>query len=318
MLEYMTPSAELVEAIKRLREDGYTIAMDKASAGPCPRDFVGLLDIIAIDMGQEPDVVEAVAAAAKNCPDSPLLLAKKVESLRLLDHARQLGCSLFQGFFFQEPTTISNKKISSGELVRLKLFDIIEQPDPDFQALAATIESDVALSYRLLTFLNSAAFSFTQKITSIRQAVVLIGWRQLRGWLRLVLLTDMAPPAKTQELAFLSAQRAKFLELAAQDLHALELADTLFLLGLFSLLEPMLDAPMQDIVAHLPLADELQHALCRRQSELTPWLTLVETIEKSRWDDVDAAMERLGLDADKLAEAYQRSIEWANTFFGSL
>jgi len=318
MQEYLAPSKDLIEAVAKLRKDGYSIAMDKASPAPCAPEFAGLLDIIAIDVSQEIGVAEALAAAARNCPGGPALLAKKVESLALLDRARRLGCSLFQGFFFQEPTTISSKKISSSELVRLKLFDIIEQQDPDFQALAAAIESDVALSYRLLTFLNSAAFAFTQKITSIHQAVVLTGWRQLRGWLRLVLLTDMAPPAKTQELAFLSAQRAKFLELAGLDHGKTELADALFLLGLFSLLEPMLDAPMREIVAYLPLADELKSALCQRQGALAPWLALAETIEKSRWDEVDAVMTSLGLDADKLAEAYHRSIEWTNTFFGSL
>jgi EAL and modified HD-GYP domain-containing signal transduction protein len=315
--EYMAPSDQLVQALRSLYDDGYTIAVEKLSPLPLAPGLQDIIDIACIDLDMRDDESEALAASVRKGSTAPLLLAKNVEDTDRLEQAQRLGCTLFQGFFFQEPTTVSGRKVSSSEITRLKLFEIIEQEDPDFQALAATIESDVTLSYRLLTFLNSAAFSFSNTITSIRQAVVLVGWRQLKGWLRLVLLTDMAPPSKTQELCFLSAQRAKFLELSARSIGSADQADQLFMLGLFSLLEPMLDAPMADIVAYLPLEDDVQKALRRQGGPLTPWLALSEVIEQSRWDQADDSMNRLGLDAEKVAEAYQQSIEWANTFFGS-
>ena len=195
------------------------------------------------DLKDEADL-SFIAAKGKKF-DSARMIAKRVESADDLSRAKDAGFALFHGFFFKRPQTETGRKISSSEITRIKLFEIIEKEEPDFDALAQAVEADVAISYRLLNFLNSANFSFATTVTSIRQAIVLAGWKPIRNWLRLIILTDMTPSEKTQELSYLSAHRAKLFETAALGGGYEDESDKLFMLGLFSLLDAMLDVDMQ-------------------------------------------------------------------------
>ncbi|WP_243544752.1 EAL and HDOD domain-containing protein [Pseudodesulfovibrio tunisiensis] len=226
---------------------------------------------------------------------------------------------VFHGYYYKEPVPRADRTITSAEITRLKLFEIIERQEPDFDALAKAVETDVSISYRLLNFLNSAHFSFAANITSIRQAVVLAGWNPIRNWLRLIILTDMAPSRKNQELTLLSAVRAKLFESSAMNYgHAVDEADKLFMLGLFSLLDAMLDMDMAAIVEHLPIDDQCKQALCRKRNEYSTWLDLASAIENSEWPLMNEAAGRLGISPGAVAVSYQQAFSWANTFFGAI
>jgi EAL and modified HD-GYP domain-containing signal transduction protein len=307
----------VLERLRGLQNDGYTIAIDDYEARPCQRKLVQIADIVILDTAVRPmgDTALFIKELREMRPEGLQVLGKKIEDHDRLRIAKRLGVDLFQGFFFQKPKTVSGRKISTSEITRLKLFDIIEQDEPDFDSLARHIEPDVSISYRLLNFLNSAAFSFATEIRSIRQAVVLAGWVQIRNWLRLIILTDLAPSDKTMELSYRSTQRARFLELAAPLTSHGERKDELFLLGLFSLLEGLLDTQMHDIVDHLPLPADVLGALVGGGSEFLSWLRLLEKIEMADWNGVGKEAETLGLDHERIPRLYQESIHWANGFF---
>lgn len=306
-------SAETSGALQALVRDGYSIAVD---------DFEGqvalgkdLADLVIIDtLGKSPAQLAPIMAKAKET--GALLLAKRVEDMRAFAMAKELGFPLFQGYFFKHPELISGKKLTSHQASRFNLLKAIEQKDPDFESLAKDIQTDVSISYRLLTYLNSAAFSFTQPIHSIKQAIVLLGWKQLRSWLRVIVLTDLQPKGKSPELFFIAVQRGKFLELIShsQDQGKTD-PDSMFLLGLFSLLEAMLESPMADIVDKLPLAPELKSALLGEGTSHAKWLELVRAHEKGKWEDLDKLTDDLGLNRLVVAVSYYKSVLWANTFF---
>lgn len=312
-----TATPEYLEALTGLRRDGYTIALDGFTGDPARAAQYRLADILCLDvLGRGDGELSALVEAAR--PFSARLLARRVEDQPTLERCRKLGFALFQGYFFKRPQTLSARKISALERSRLMLFQIIEREEPDLEALTTAIMGDVSLSYRLLTFLNSASYSFTQKVTSIRQAVVLAGWKPVRAWLRLLLLTDLVPSERTRELAYLSAQRGKFFERLAVASGRREEADTLFLMGLFSLLEPIFNLPMEEIIEHLPLPDEVKQALCGADNGTGRWLALASAIENSDWDLVSDLTTDLGLTAEQISAAYQGSINWADVFFGVL
>ena len=303
------------EELAQLRGERYLIAVEDYAGQTPPRVLIELADILIVDvLNQDKAQVQALLNPLKG--KGLRLLAKRVEDYAIFNQFKECGFDLFQGFFFQKPENLANRVLSATQAARLGVVRLIEQPEPDFHKLAEAIQRDVSISYRLLAFLNSPFFGFGQKVSSIKQAMVLAGWKQLRSWLRLIILTDMAPAHKPSELAFLSVQRAKFLELAAQgNPRTVPEADRFFLLGLFSLLNSMLDLPMDTVVDNLPLDQEFKDTLCRKPTSLLPWLEMVEWFEQADWTRLDARIRGLDLDQVTVAGAYAESMEWANSFF---
>jgi EAL and modified HD-GYP domain-containing signal transduction protein len=208
---------------------------------------------------------------------------------------------------------VTVRKLSSNEILRFQLLKFIETGDPDAPRIAEAIQADATVSFRLLAFLNSAAFAFTQRIKSIQQAVALLGWYNIKNWLRVILLTDISQSKEAEELVLLSAQRGMFLECVARE-HDFWGFDpgSLHLLGLFSLLDTLLALPMAEIVGHLPIDNKLKAALCREpNSEYAPLLRLAQFFEEARWPDVEVMVQQLNLDKSKVMAAFQKSINWA-------
>jgi len=142
----------------------------------------------------------------------------------------------------------------------------------------------------------------------------MLGWQNLKNWLRVVLLTEVSQNRNASELIFLSAQRGKFLEQVGldHDFWGFE-PDSLFLLGIFSLLDALLNQPMNEITKYLPLADKLKDALCMEDNnEYVPLLKLSIYFEEARFDHSNNLTSQLGLDSVKVRQAYRGSIEWAN------
>jgi len=315
--EMVDPDETLIVALGDLIIDGFKLAINNFEGKPGCDRLADLADILIVDMeGKSEEDLKAIVARAKGF-DITRLVAKRVENKEDLAKAKAAGFSLFNGYYFKRPQIEGGRKISSVKATRLKLFEIIEKDEPDFDALAPAIEADVAISYRLLSFLNTANFSFATKVTSIKQAVVLAGWKPIRNWLRLIILTDLTPSEKTQELAYTSAHRAKLFETAALGSGYEEESDRLFIIGLFSLLDAMLDTGMDGITDHLPVDNEIKSTLCGKKTRYTPWLELAQAIEESDWDTVGDRAKALNLLPGTVAVSYQHAFTWVDAFFAA-
>ncbi|NDV18159.1 HDOD domain-containing protein [Pseudodesulfovibrio sp. JC047] len=315
--ETTNPDETLMVALGDLLIDGYELAINnfEGKAG-CER-LAELADTLIIDLeGKDEAELEAIVTQGKKFGPSRMI-AKRVETTEDLTKAKRVGFSLFHGFYFKKPCIEKGRKINSAKATRMKLFEIIEKDEPNFDALAPAIEADVAISYRLLNFLNSANFSFATTVTSIKQAVVLTGWKPIRNWLRLIILTDLTPTNKTLEIAYTSAHRAKLFETAALGSGYEKDSDKLFMVGLFSLLDAILGVPMKEITAHLPMDSEITATLCHKKTRYTPWLELAKAIEASDWDAVGRRAKDLNLLPGTVAVSYQHAFTWADTFFAS-
>lgn len=315
--ELEEPEETLMVALGDLIIDGYELAINNFEGKPGCERLAELADTLIVNMqGKDEAALKAIMTSAKRFGTNRLI-AKCVENKDDLALAKKVGFNLFHGFHFKHPETVKGRKISSTKATRIKLFEIIEKDEPDFDALAPAIEADVAISYRLLSFLNSANFSFATKVTSIKQAVVLAGWKPIRNWLRLIILTDLTPSEKTLELAYMSAHRAKLFETAALGSGYETDSDKLFMVGLFSLLDAMLDTEMKEITDHLPVDDEVKATLCGKKSRYTPWLELAKAIEESDWDQVGIRAKKLDLLPGTVAVSYQHAFTWADAYFAS-
>ena len=315
--ESTEPDQSLLTALADIKIDGFEVAINNFEGKPGSEKLAEMAEFFLVDLsGKSDEDVARIVNKGKKI-GSARFIAKRVESADTLARAKEAGFDYFHGFFFKRPHIESGRKISSSEITRLKLFEIIEKDEPDFDALAPAIEADVAISYRLLNFLNSANFSFATTITSIRQAVVLAGWKPIRNWLRLIILTDMTPSEKSLELSYLSAHRAKLFETAALGGGYEDDSDKLFMLGLFSLLDALLDTNMKEIVSHLPVDDDIKAALCGGNNRYASWLALAQAIENSDWDEIGLCAKKLNLLPGTVAVSYQHAFSWADSFFSS-
>lgn len=308
------PPRYYLDTLRQLNADGFRLALHLDTPERCTTELATLCDIFIVDFdAADHGRFQHLCQIAAGC--KARLMARRIETEEQLGLSRTLGCTLFQGFFFQRPNTLRLRTLTASEASKLRLFRLLRASAPDFDALTETVEADVSISYRLLRMLNSPAFSFVQKIASIRQAVLLLGWRQMQNWLRLILLTDLPASEKAMEQAHIAVQRARFLELCAAQATPLEDGDALFLLGLFSLLDAMLDTPMREIIPHLALDTELQTALCGGQSRYAPWLELLQALERGDWQAVEATTAVLGLPLSSVSANQQQALELTNTFF---
>lgn len=307
-------SAEYGEALAKVKERGYSLALNNYSR-QCAKALTELADVVFVDVVDKSEAeLAAVLTELKDC--GCLLAAKRVEDTSQFQLAKRLGFSLFQGFFFEKPIIVPGRKLPSNKITRLNLYRTLEKEEMDLEELVRNIESDVSISFRLLTFINSIAFGLRYKVDSIRRAIMMLGWRHIKSWLWLVVLSDVMPEEKTSELPFLSSIRAKFLERASAN-HCVRdpSPDTLFLMGLFSLLEPMLDTPMRELVGALPLDDAVKEALSGGRNVYSEWLDVAKCFESGDWGRLDQLTQALGLDSIKLASSYCEALVWAKSLY---
>jgi EAL and modified HD-GYP domain-containing signal transduction protein len=310
VLESVAVDDQLLAKLRELRSDGYRIALDDFVYRPELEPLVRIAHVIKLDiLGRGPDDIEEAVARLR--PMSVELLAEKVETAVELDFCHKLGFDFFQGYFLSRPHIVKRRSMAGSRLAVLRLLAKLQDPDAKLSELEAAIASDVGLSYRLLRYLNSARFANRRKIDSIRQAIVLLGLGQVRGWVSLLALAGLDD--KPRELMVTAMVRARMCELLAEAARVPR-PDTHFAAGMFSLLDALMECPMQEVLAELPLSDEINQALLEGKGALGESLASVLAYERGAWDDVDCP----GLEEAAIREAYLRAIEWADGLASTL
>ncbi|NCD25256.1 MAG: HDOD domain-containing protein [Deltaproteobacteria bacterium] len=302
--------ATLLPALEELAAEGHHIALEWDHAATPTSPLLGLASLCIADAEQSTQ--DSLSAIIRSGTTG---IVRNVASQSILDDAHALGFDLFQGRYFKTAEIIPGKKLSAHHNSRLRIMGLVEDREPDLDNLARTIQSDVSLSYRLLTYLNSPAFGFARKIDSIRQAMVLLGWNNLRNWLRAVLLADMAQDGQQTEVLHLALTRGKFLERVVLRYDYWDFSpDEMFLLGMFSLLDVILGQPMADALAFLPLTDAQKKALVGdAPCEYTPLVNLMRVVEDDDAQAMTRAFLELSLDPETTLTLAREAGAWASS-----
>ncbi|RQD63063.1 MAG: HDOD domain-containing protein [Desulfonatronovibrio sp. MSAO_Bac4] len=315
ILETVRPTEEILRRCARLKSAGYIIALDDFVGQPGYEPLLDIADLIKIDvLGMDKNQIEMIIEKFR--PNSSTrLLAEKVEDLNMFDLCRSLGFDLFQGFFFSRPQIIQGKKLSASQISRLKLLNLLSSPDLDLKLISETIQHDISLSYRLLRYINSPGVGVVHEVKSINQAVNLLGQQKISAWLRVLIMADMSSSQRSGELLFTSLQRARFLELlsSTQD-SAPASKDTMFLLGLFSLLDAIMIQPMEELLKNLSLESSIKKALLGDNPELKYWLDLTTACERGHWKEAEEHMQSLDVSPSKTAKLLNNAMLWARKF----
>ncbi|HUA46872.1 MAG TPA: HDOD domain-containing protein [Solirubrobacteraceae bacterium] len=290
-----------VHALIDLKRQGYRLALDDFQYTVSAERVLTLVDVVKLDLlalGRD----RMAREVARLKPYGATLLAEKVESHE--DHAfcAELGCHLFQGFFFCRPELLHNRGIFANRASLLQVLAALQDPAVQLGELERMIGRDVGLSFRLLRYINSAFFGLRFEISSIRQALALLGVQNLRRWATLTVLASV--DGKPPELTVTALARAHFCERAGERLPGPRPGE-LFTLGLFSVIDALMDAPIEDVVALIPFPADMRGALVQRKGEKGALLECVTALEAGDFERARKLVRGAG-------ELYVEALMWAD------
>jgi EAL and modified HD-GYP domain-containing signal transduction protein len=301
ILEHEVIDAQLVNACEELRLQGYTLALDDFAFSLSARPLLKLVDVVKLDMlALGADGMRDHIAMLR--PYGVTLVAEKVETVEEHALCSDLGCDLFQGYFFCKPQLLSGGQINASRLAVLELIGALQDPTTELEQLEALIRRDVALSMRLLRYINSAFFGLRFEVNSIRQALALLGLENLKSWATLTVFASVED--KPTELTVTALTRARFCELAGPKLGHVGRSQ-LFTLGLFSVIDALMDAPMEEALSSIPFPAEMLEALIEHRGPMGTLLGCVTAVEAGDFDRAEALVPAAG-------ELHVESIVWAD------
>lgn len=302
VLEDNEPDAALIAALQSWKRQGYQIALDDFIWQENLLPLVELADIVKVEIGAL-TAAQLSEHVQKLRRYKALLLAEKVETQQQFELCLQLGFDLFQGYFLHRPKIVRGASLPTHRMPIVMLLSALHQPAIEMAELEQIISRDLSLSYKLLRYLNSPLFPIKRPIDSIRQALVYLGLQELRIWASLLILS--AVPGKPQALVLALMVRAKMCELLARSLQRSD-PGSYFMIGLFSGLDALLDAPLAAILEGITLSGEVAAALLRREGEAGQLLTLVLAYEQGAWEQLEATV----IPAYALSKAYLEAVRW--------
>jgi c-di-GMP phosphodiesterase len=302
--ETETFDQDMVEALRALKEEGYRLALDDFRDREGSEAVLELFDVVKLSM---PDLGRQGLRELTNRlrPFPGKVLADKVGTQPEHEVCIAVGCDLFQGYFFCRPAMVGTRGIAANRLALLQVVAALNDPAIQFSEIEQLVTRDVALSFRLLRYVNSAYFGLRDDVRSIGQALALLGLDNVRRWATLSTMASI--DNKPTELTLTALIRARFCELAGAKL-GIGTSSELFTLGLFSVIDAMMDAPMHDVVSSLPLAEDIREALVQRRGPMGQLLGSVVSLENGEDDG----------GVPKAGDLYLDALMWANSAAESL
>ncbi|MGZ8194349.1 MAG: EAL and HDOD domain-containing protein [Methylosarcina sp.] len=296
--------SDLVNGIRKLHKNGYSIAVDDYRFESRWDSLLPYCSILKIDIAElNIESIEDKLLGLKG--KGLLLLAENVETHAEFEAALRLGFDLFQGYFFAKPQVLSTRILQSQQNLLLKMISRINDPTVDLEELARLISLDPKLSFKVLRFINSAFIGFTKKISSIRQAVMYIGLKKLRGWASFFIMSDME--VKNSELMVTGLVRADMCHSVSKEIAVGE-PERAYTVGLLSILDALLDRPIEQLVKGMQLPIEMTEALIEHCGPYSIGLNCVLALEQGQ--SLESFTNLISM--DKLNSLYIQAIAGAN------
>lgn len=310
ILETVQPGKRLLAEVQKLKELGYTLALDDYEHKPVWRHFFPYIDLIKVDLREtERDQVEVIVKDLASYPKIALL-AEKVETLEEFEWCKSLGFKYFQGFFFSKPEMVKTKNLSPAQMTLAELLYETSNEDVNLPKITQIFERDINLSYKLLRYANSAAFNRVSEISTIKQAIISLGHLELKKFLSL-LFSAQVGDSKPDELLKMSMIRARFCEQLAIAEGSQDIGKA-FLTGMMSLIDAILDESIEKVMEQLPLAAEIKQALINNEGKLAEFLSLAKAFERGNWSQESNLEKELNLQAVEIPALYTEALNWAD------
>lgn len=308
VLETIEPDVEVAAACRAIKAGGYGLALDDFVFRPAYEALLPFADYIKVDFLVTKGA-ERAELVRKFTGRGIHMLAEKVETYEEFHDGLEAGYEFFQGYFFCKPEMVTGKDVPAMKHNLLRLIHEVNRPEVDFDRLEMVIKSEVALSMRLLRYLHSAGFGWRHDVSTIGQALRVLGERAARKWASLVALTLIGED-KPQELVTTSLVRAQFCEELGAAGNLRDTQADLFLTGLLSTVDALLDRPLAEVLAQMSVSKEIQQALLGGDSPLSDTLALSVAYDQADWQRIEWLSSRIGFPEARIPDAYRRAVEW--------
>ena len=313
ILETVEPEDRVIAACKRLKAAGYLIALDDFAPNDPRLPLCEFADIIKVDVrATKPE--ERAGMMRRFASAKCKLLAEKLETPHEFQQARDLGFTYFQGYFFCRPEVVVGREVPASRLHYIRLLEMVSRREIDMRDLEKMLKGEASICYRLLRYLNSPIFGFALEIKSIRHAMAVLGEREMRRWIRLVVAVGAAEQ-KCSELVLMGLTRARFCELLSDRLQS---NSDLFLMGLLSIMDAVLEITREALLEQLPVEHETKAALLGQKSSLRPLYQLMLAQESGEWTQSSALAKQLKLTDEVVASTWWEAMQWAQAATGGV
>jgi len=313
ILESVPPDDRVVAACKRLKTAGYLIALDDFAPGDARAVLSDLADIIKVDV-RATKMEERAGMLRRFGSAKCKLLAEKLETPHEFYQARNMGFTYFQGYFFCRPEVVKGREVPANRVHYLQLLEMVSRSEIEMKELEKLLKQEAAICYRLLRYLNSPIFGLALEVKSVRHAMAILGERELRRWIRLIVTVGAAEQG-CSELVLMGLTRARFCELLSDDVRS---NNDLFLMGLLSVMNAILEIDMSTLLERVPVDFETKAALLGQPGGLGKLYQLTLAQEAGEWPKASALTKELGLNEDKVGTAWWQAMTWAQEVAGNV
>ena len=303
--------AEFADRCRHYIEQGYALAFDDLPDEADAQELQGLACYLRFNLhGWDAQALSQRLASLhhlKNCP----IIARDVGCEDDYQAASKMGFDAFQGYYFAQKSSGLPNHIDANRLRVMELLNLTAQ-HAEFAVLNDAIKHDVLLPYKLLAFINCPLNGLSRKIESIAQALMYLGYEPLYRWLTLLLFNDDASSPRDRALLQHALVRARLTETLGKQLLSAQAADQLFIVGVFSLLDVLLNTTMAQAIERLNLTEDVTRALLQRHGPYAPFLRLAIAFEQADQQQIEQLSDSLGLDARQLNQWHMDAINWAS------
>lgn len=307
VLETVEVTPEVLERLAELKEAGYRFALDDFQYLPESEPLLPLASFVKLDvLAHTPAELTNMVKIIRKYPVE--LIAEKVETPEQFRHCQALGFDYFQGYYFAHPENLAAKIINPVYATVVQLLEKVRQ-GADAKDLEALFKKDVALTFKLLRYINSAGFGLSCEVQSIRHAVSILGMQPLYRWLTLLLVTAGGAPTMPT-LARTAITRGRLCELIGKICLSKGDQDNLFIVGVFSLLPAFLEMPMDQVLDRIVIPEKLVDALADRAGIYGPFLALTEAVESGNVDLLESLASSLMVTPNQVSEAHLQALAW--------
>ncbi|UNT56409.1 EAL and HDOD domain-containing protein [Lysinibacillus capsici] len=321
ILEDVPLTSQLVERVIELKKQGFQIALDDFMMDDQVKVYDELfeqIDYIKVDFLAS-SIVKRMEIENKVKEKFPhiQLLAEKVETRHQFEVAKSSGYVLFQGYFFEQPQIIRATDIPANAIQYIHIISLLKEEEPNIHLLAENIERDISLTYKLLQMINNSSKRSKSKVRSIKQAIVLLGVSNLRKWIYLLAMREIDIDADSdlfKEVMCTSLFRAKVCEKLAKLAYKKNFSEY-FLVGMFSLIDTLLQRPMNVILQQLPFSEDITNTILGFETEMTPYLEFSIALSKLDWLRLEELAVQLNIQLVDIDLLYYEAIEWAEKSF---
>ncbi|HYF59045.1 MAG TPA: HDOD domain-containing protein [Burkholderiaceae bacterium] len=315
VLEFSPPTAAdeaTLAALAELRRRGFGVAVNVESPATLKLPVFAIashvkVDLTRVPMEQLPLVVKLLKAAGGR----RMLLAEKVETREQASACLAHGFDCLQGYYFAHPETLSTRKLEPARAAVMQAIKLLLR-NADVIEIDNALKRDVALSVKLLRYMNSAGMGLSARIDSLKHAIQLLGYAKLARWLTMLLATADSKDPTAPLLARTAITRGRMMELLGETRFDVGQRDNLFIVGTFSLLPAMLMVPMKDALQELELPEPVTDALLERSGDFAPYLRLAEACESPSLSGVAQLCKQLDVAPRALNLAQMQATDWVN------